>query len=75
MAETENLNHALIKFFPECVKMSLEINIRLKQFLGKIISYVLTFICRRLNFKGCACYLNRRTTSPKYILYQLNGKK
>ena len=26
-------------------------------------------------FKGCVCYLNRYTTSPTYILYQLNEKK
>ena len=25
--------------------------------------------------KGCSCYLNRCTTSPTYILYQLNEKK
>ena len=36
--------------------------------LGQLTSY-------EQPLKGCVCYLNRCTTSPTYILYQLNEKK
>ena len=32
------------------------------------------FLHKQVSFKGCVCYLNRCSTSPTYILYQINEK-